>query len=216
MVLPSEPLLRKFWAAKAKNPFRPGQLDGLSQPMHQELRGPGSRRRTERLVAACQGRDFLSSLDHFYYHQRVKNFNGNGLKLYRQFGEVVAPMNDRRWVAVAKWMPRSQKLGARWHRSAIEKLCPELLSFPEQGTGRPMAATPPWLHGKKKRRRGLPYADYANWFRSPLFTDMVMDRRDSIRELVSPDLVADVMKSGNVRQISPIASLAVFASLGSS
>jgi hypothetical protein len=130
VILPKGPLLRRFWAARAKNPFRPDQFDGLSQPMYEELCGPGSIRRTDRLVAVCQGRDFLSSLDHFYYHQRVKNFNGNGLKLYRQFGEVLAPMNDRRWVAVAKSMPRRQKLGSRWHRSAIEKLCSELLSFP--------------------------------------------------------------------------------------
>lgn len=74
----------------------------------------------------------------------------------------------------------------------------------------------PRRHGKKKRRRGIPYADYATWFRSPLFVDMVMDRRDSIRELLSPGLVADVMKSGTVPQISPVTSLAVFASLGSS
>jgi asparagine synthase (glutamine-hydrolysing) len=167
VILPSEPLLRKFWGAKAKNRFRPDQLEGLSPPMHEELCGPGSRRRTDCLVGACQGRDFLSSLDHFYNHQRVNNFHGNGLKLYGQSGEVVAPMNDRRWVAVSKSMPRSQKLGSRWNRSAIKKLCPELLSFPEQSTGRPMAVTPPWLYGKKKRRRGLPYADYTNWFRSP-------------------------------------------------
>ena len=68
----------------------------------------------------------------------------------------------------------------------------------------------------KKHGGGPPYADYANWFRSPAFTDMVMDRRDSIRELMSPDLVESLMTSGRVRQIAPIASLAVFASLGSS
>ena len=216
MVLPSKPLLRKFWSMRAKNPFRPDQLQGLSGPVREELCGQGTRRRIDRLVAASRGRDFLSSLDHFYYHQRVKNFIGNGLKLYRQFGEVVIPMTDRRWVAVAKSMPRRQKLGSRWHRRAIGKLCPELLSFPEQGTGRPMAVTPDPLYWKKKRRGGLPYADYANWFRSPAFTDMVMDRRDSIRELMSPDLLESVMKSGSVRQIASIASLAVFASLGRS
>ncbi len=216
MALPSKPLLKKFWSVKAKNPFRPDQLKGLSEPVRENLYGPGSRRRIDRLVAASRGRDFLSSLDHFYYHQRVKNFIGNGLKLYGQFGEVVAPMTDRRWVAGAKSMPRTQKLGSRWHRHAIEKLCPELLSFPEQGTGQPMAVDPGPLYWKKKRGRGPPYADYANWFRSPAFTDMVMDRRDSIRELMSPDLVESVMKSGSVWQISSIASLAVFASLSSS
>ncbi|MCH8937217.1 MAG: hypothetical protein IIB90_15990 [Gemmatimonadetes bacterium] len=214
--LPSQPLLRKFWKAKAKNPFRPDQWQGLSEPVRENLYGQGSRRRIDRLVAASRGRDFLSSLDHFYYHQRVRNFIGDGLKLYRQFGEVVAPMTDRRWVAVAQSMPRTQKLGSRWHRHAIKSLCPELLSFPEQGTGRPMAVDPGRLYWMKKSGGGLPYADYANWFRSPAFTDMVMDRRDSIRELMSPDLVESLMKSGSIRQIAPIASLAVFASLGGS
>ena len=201
---------------KAKNPFSPGQLQGLSEAVRDNLSGQGSRRRIDRLVAASRGRDFLSSLDHFYYHQRVRNFIGNGLKLYRQFGEVVAPMTDRRWVAVAKSLPRTLKLGSRWHRAAIQKLCPELLSFPEQGTGQPMALQPGFLYWKKKRRRGPPYADYANWFRSPAFMDMVMDRRDSIRDLMSSELLESVMKSGRVRQIAPIASLAVFASLGRS
>ncbi len=214
--LPSKPLLRKFWSVKAKNPFRADQRQGLSEPVRENLYGQGSRRRIDRLVAASRGRDFLSSLDHFYYHQRVRNFIGNGLKLYRQFGEVVAPMTDRRWVAVAKSMPRTQKLGSRWHRHAIKSLYPELLSFPEQGTGRPMAVDPGRLYWMKKSGGGLPYADYANWLRSPAFTDMVMDRRDSIRELMSPDLVESLMKSGSIRQIAPIASLAVFASLGGS
>ncbi len=43
-----------------------------------------------------------------------------------------------------------------------------------------------------------------------------MDRSDAIRALMSVELVESVVKSGSVRQIAPIASLAVFASLGSS
>ena len=210
--LPRKPLLKRFWSVKAKNPFYPDQLEGLSQPVRDDLAGRGSRRRIDRLVAASRGNDFQSSLDHFYYHQRVRNFIGNGLKLYRQFGEVVAPMTDVRWVTVAKSMPRAQKLGSRWHRHAINNLCPELLSFPEPGTGRPMAVDPGLLYWMKKRGGGPPYADYASWFRSPGFVDMVMDRRNSIRELMSPDLVESMMKSGSVRQISPIAALAVYAS----
>ena len=72
------------------------------------------------------------------------------------------------------------------------------------------------LYWKKKRRRGPPYADYASWFRSPAFTDMILDRGNSIRELMSSELLESVMKSGSVRQIAPIASLAVFASLDGS
>jgi hypothetical protein len=106
------------------------------------------------LIAASQGGDFLSSLDHFYYHQRVKNFIGNGLKLYGQFGKVVAPMADPHWVAVAKSMPRRLKLGSRWHRHAIAKLCPELLAFPEQATGRPMALDPGFVYRKKSVGKG--------------------------------------------------------------
>jgi hypothetical protein len=40
-----------------------------------------------------------------------------------------------------------------------------------------------------------------------------MDRADSIGGLMAPDVLESVMKSGNVRQISPVASLAVFAAL---
>jgi hypothetical protein len=79
-----------------------------------------------------------------------------------------------------------------------------------------MAVDPGWLYWVKKRGGGPPYADYATWFRSPAFTDMIMERRNSIRDLMSPDLVESVMKSGSVRQIAPMASLAVFASLGRS
>ena len=75
-----------------------------------------------------------------------------------------------------------------------------------------MAVDPGLLYWMKKRGGGPPYADYTNWFRSPGFVDMVMDRRNSIRELMSPDLVESMMKSGSVRRISPIAALAVYAS----
>lgn len=213
-VLPRRALLKRFWRRKARHRFSREQLRGLSEPIRGDLSGPGARRRIDRLVGASRGADFLSSLDHFYYHQRVKNFIGNGLKLYGQFGEVVAPMADRRWVAVAKSMSRNDKLGSRWHRRAIEQLCPELLSFPEQGTGRPMTAEPGPVYWKKKRGKGPPYADYANWFRASAFVEMVMDRRASVGDLMSPDLVESVLRSGNVRQISAITSLAVFASLG--
>ena len=217
--LPRTPLLKKFWSVKARTRFLADQLSGLSDPLRENLCGPGWRRRLDRLVAASRGRDFMSSLDHFYYHQRVKNFIGNGLKVYGQFGRVVAPMTDPRWVAVAKSMPRSSKLGSRWHREAINELCPELLSFPEQATGRPMAANPGALYWTKKRRRerrrrrGPPYADYADWFASAIFRDMIMDRREAMSELMSSELLDSVMASGSVRLISQIASLAVFASL---
>ena len=285
--LPRTPLLKKFWSVKARTRFLADQLSGLSDPLRENLCGPGWRRRLDRLVAASRGRDFMSSLDHFYYHQRVKNFIGNGLKVYGQFGRVVAPMTDTRWVAVAKsnlcgpgwrrrldrlvaasrgrdfmssldhfyyhqrvknfignglkvygqfgrvvapmtdtrWvavaksMPRSSKLDSRWHREAINELCPELLSFPEQATGRPMAANPGALYWTKKRRRerrrrgGPPYADYADWFASAIFRDMIMDRREAMSELMSSELLDSVMASGSVPLISQIASLAVFASL---
>ena len=85
MILPSKPLLRKFWSMKAKNPFRPDQLQGLSEPVRENLCGRGSRRRIDRLVAASRGRDFLSGLDHFYYHHRVKNF-------HRQRPQALSPV----------------------------------------------------------------------------------------------------------------------------
>ncbi len=210
---PREAVSKAFWKKKVKHPFHAEHLQGLSEPIRDTLCGKGVRCRLERLVAASQGGDFLTSLDHFYYHQRVKNFIGNGLKLYGQFGEVVAPMADRKWVAVAKSISRNQKLGSLWHRRAIEKLCPELLSFPEQNSGRPLSVGPSPVYWKRRGARGRPYADYAVWFRAPAFMDMVMDRADSIRELMAPDLVERVMKSGNVRQIAPITSLAVFAAL---
>jgi hypothetical protein len=153
-VLPRKALLNAFWRRKARHPFFAEQLRGLSEPLRDTLSGRGARRRLDRLIAASQGGDFLSSLDHFYYHQRVKNFIGNGLKLYGQFGKVVAPMADPHWVAVAKSMPRRLKLGSRWHRHAIAKLCPELLAFPEQATGRPMALDPGFVYRKKSVGKG--------------------------------------------------------------
>ncbi len=76
-----------------------------------------------------------------------------------------------------------------------------------------MAAAPGLLYWKKRDSDGPPYADYESWLRSPGFTDMILDRRDLMAGLMSSELVEKVMQSGSLRQIAPVSSLAVFASL---
>jgi hypothetical protein len=68
-------------------------------------------------------------------------------------------------------MPRHLKLGSRWHRLAIRQLCPELLRFPYDVSGKPMSQGPGFRYwcGFSPHSRAIPYFDYVNLFNSPRF-----------------------------------------------
>jgi hypothetical protein len=66
------------------------------------------------------------------------------------------------------------KLGSRWHRLAIRQLCPELLRFPYDISGKSMSQGPGFRYwcGFRPHSRTIPYFDYGNLFNSPRFREV--------------------------------------------
>lgn len=92
-----------------------------------------------RAVRATDGaRGLLNRMDHFYVNQRVRHFIGNGLALYRSCYSTASPFLDHRFNRAASRLPRRWKLCSRFHREAIRRLAPRLLTYPTGDDGPPM------------------------------------------------------------------------------
>jgi hypothetical protein len=96
------------------------------------------------------------------YMERVRQFISNGLRLVSIKYTPKTPFLDLNWVAAIRAMKRSWKLGNRWHRWALHKLCPPLLDLPFDATGLSMRQAPGyryWL-GLSGHSRNIPYMNY--------------------------------------------------------
>ena len=85
---------------------------------------------------------FGDGLDYFYAAERVRNFIGLGLALYRDSFPTMSPFLDARFIRVAAQLTRHNKLADRTPRALIGKLQPSLLEFPADESGRPMRQQP--------------------------------------------------------------------------
>src|SRR5262249_36577096 len=94
---------------------------------------------------------FGDGLDYFYAAERLRNFIGLGLALYRASFPTMSPFLDARFIRAAARLPRHQKLADRTHRAVIGKLQPALLDFPTDETGRPMRNAPNGFYFLKHR-----------------------------------------------------------------
>ncbi|RKS68162.1 asparagine synthase [Actinomadura pelletieri DSM 43383] len=102
-----------------------------------------------------------------------------------------APFLDPGWVRAVRALPRRWKLGSRLHRYCVARLWPSLLDFPEAGASAgTLARRPPpayWLTGTR-HPPGPHYLDQ-RMFRSGPLVDLVREHRDSLEDLVQPELI---------------------------
>ncbi len=94
---------------------------------------------------------FGDGLDYFYTAERVRNFIGQRLALYRSSFPTMSPFLDARFIRAVAHLPRRDKLADRMHRAVIGKLQPALLDFPTDDSGRTMRAPPEHLYFLKRR-----------------------------------------------------------------
>ena len=193
-----ESLLRAFMALKF--------LDrGESRRLKSLLLGRGDRPEAPSAPAlgrfladfARPGRRFLERLDGFYATQRVRHFIGNGLALYNAVAPTRSPFLDARWLGSAARLPRKWKLGSRWHREAIFRLCPELLDFPVTAGAARMSRRPPsfyWL----RRPRGIGYSPFRAVIENPGVREMVRDS-SALDRFADRRSREDLLSSGGVR-----------------
>lgn len=89
-------------------------------------------------AAYVPGLRFGDGLDVFYATQRVRNFIGLGLALYRSAFQTMSPFLDVRFIRFAAHLPRHDKLANRLQKDIIGRLRTELLDFPTHESGIPM------------------------------------------------------------------------------
>lgn len=95
--------------------------------------------------------NFGDGMDVFYAMQRVRNFIGLGMALYRADFPTMSPFLDARFIQVMARLRRQDKLANAMHRGIIEKLQPTLLTFPTDETDVPMGARPSGMYFRRPR-----------------------------------------------------------------
>lgn len=192
--------LNKFWNMKLnRHPtFYPEELSSLNIKFAEQLYQQGISSRANRLVKYCK-KQFLPGLTRYYFEQRVPNFYANGIRMYMDSSKWRSPFHSRRWIDQIWNLPASWKLGSNWHRYAIGINMPKLLDFPEENglvPGRMLKKAPPLYWTSVMRR--TPYISYdlsAEWYRDPRLQDFIYSNRESIDDLIHPDLVSSILTS---------------------
>jgi len=191
--------LGRFWAMKLnRHPsFAPEELRHLAAPLAAELVPEGRSRRAARLAGFCRG-GFLEGLTRYYFEQRVPNCYANGIRMYRASSAWRSPFHDRRWIEAIWNLPDGWKLGSNWHRHAIARNCPELLTFPEENgfdRRRMLPKAPPLYWTPPMRRaRYVSYDLSADWYRDPRMHAFLLEHAARIDDLVDPELVGRILE----------------------
>jgi asparagine synthase (glutamine-hydrolysing) len=199
--------LNKYWNMKLnRHPtFYSDELSALNSQFAEQLLPHGISSRQDRLASYCK-QQFLPGLTRYYFEQRVPNFYANGIRMYMDSSQWRSPFHSRRWIDQVWNLPASWKLGSNWHRYSIIKNMPKLLDFPEENglvPGQMLKKAPPFYWTSVMRR--TPYISYdlsSEWYRDPRLQDFIYSNRQSIDDLIDPDLVASILvnhKSGHDR-----------------
>ena len=176
--------------------FSAEELRHLAPPLAAQLMPEGRSQRAARLAGFCRG-GFLEVLTRYYFEQRVPNFYANGICMYRASSAWRSPFHDRRWIEAIWNLPDGWKLGSNWHRHAIARNCPELLTFPEENgfdKGRMLPKAPPLYWTPPLRRsRYVSYDLSADWYRDPRMHAFLLEHGGLIEDLVDPELLGRIL-----------------------
>jgi len=190
--------LRRYWNLKLHRhaTFLPQELPGLAPALAAQLDGEGIRTRAERLSGYCHG-SFLPGLTRYYLEQRVPNFYANGIAMYQASSQWRSPFHNRAWLETVWSLRAPWKLGSNWHRHAIQRNCPALLSFPEENGFNPqrMLTQAPPLYWTKAMRR-TPYISYdrsSEWYQQPRLQDFLRSGLGSIADVIEPTTARSIL-----------------------
>ncbi|RSN62023.1 hypothetical protein DMH08_19980 [Actinomadura sp. WAC 06369] len=115
------------------------------------------------------------------------------------------PLLDPGWADAVAALPYRWRLGDRWHRYAIGRLCPRLLDHPEEGYGRRTARRPParyWTGGPRPPS-GPFYVDRALFAAGPVPDAAARRAGHGLDGLLDPALAAALVAGGADRRDRP-------------
>ena len=206
------PLVRKFWDAKVRRNALPDSLRPFLVEELRECLKP--EKQIARLLQFFPQRSLGDTNDQLYL-ERVRQFVANGLRLVSTRYPPRTPFLHPKWIAAVKRMPRHLKLGNHWHRLAISHLCPELLRFPYDTSGKPMSQGPGfryWL-GFSPHSRNIPYFDYVNFFNSPRFREVYKMAIPALNGIFLGDDTSMLLGKMPFRTTAYFATLSFFAEM---
>lgn len=189
--------LRSYWSLastlKFRRVFKKEELGGLHRGLASQFADGEQRARVQRMIGLCHN-GFLDGIDRFYLEQRVRNFHGQGQKLYSENVTPLTPFLDSEWCRVIWNLKRSWKLGMNWHRFAIQQNWPTLLDFPITGTAvPPLPKAPPLYWLPSGRETVIPYARYAEWFQRDPLSGFIRENAALLSNLIEPALVGTIL-----------------------
>lgn len=181
--------------------------------LHPELRAalePGAvAGRLRAALGAGRERGAFALADRLFVEHYGRQKMGNDLAVIAKYADWRAPLFAPGFIRAALSLPLRSKLGSRFHRYAIDRLCPQLLDYPDEGYGRRLRSRPParyWLRGPAPSR--LPfYLDHAI-FTSPRLLDSLTAHAEALSGLAEPELLTALRAE---QETAPRRPHAVFA-----
>jgi len=182
------------------SPFAPGERRWLA-PGLQDALAPGQV--TRRLSAALDGpaldraaldrprrRGAFAAADRLFLEHYGPQKLGNDLAAIDPMVHWRVPMFAVRFVSSVRSLPLAWKLGDRFHRYAISRLCRRLLDSPEEGYGPRTSRRVPmryWVRGPTQG--STPFFLDHSIFRSERLLGMLGEHREALADLVDPQLI---------------------------
>ena len=154
--------LAKAWNRRTHMLLRPEELAQCAREFVDDY---CTAKQNRRLVGVMPDLPFVTKSDAFVLQQRRRGFQGCGLKLMSQGFFPYSAFTRKSWVDAGWGLGLDWKLGSRWHRYAVARLCPALLPFPEEKEATRMLSRPrplvwaPVVNRMYRRPKPIPYVD---------------------------------------------------------
>lgn len=187
-----------FWRLKLSRhrTFLPSESKYLCDQLREEISTEGVKRRAHRNSLLSSG-DFLSGGSRYYLEQRVPNFYANGISMYNDSSSWRSPFHNTKWLEIIWNLCDQWKLGSNWHRLAIKRNFPRLLSFPEEkgfSKRRMLSKAPPlyWLPAMQKSK----YKSYdlsAGWYAEKRIHELILDNSSLLDDMLERRLCEAIL-----------------------
>ncbi|GGV00597.1 hypothetical protein GCM10010182_17360 [Actinomadura cremea] len=190
-------------ARRFPDPFRPAEHARLAPGLSAALAPDAAR---ARLAAALPGRGTLgAAAGEFFRAQYGHHKIGANLAAIGARADWRVPLLDPGWADAVAALPYRWRLGDRWHRYAIGRLCPRLLDHPEEGYGARTARRPPvryWTRGPRPPAAPF-YVDRSAFRDGPVPDGAARRAGRGLDRLLDPALPAALLARGADRLARP-------------
>jgi hypothetical protein len=191
------PLLARYWRLKTHVDLRPEELRRCAAEFAAYY---GTKLQNDKFMGVMPSdQTFVWQNDAFVLEQRRRVFQSSGLKLMSLGFSPFSPFMRKGWVDAAWHLALSFRLGSRWHRDVIGRLCPALLAFPEEKEAdrmlrrqRPLAWAP-LVRDVYKRPKAVPYMDYDGLLRRRDVIGLLHDHASELEDFIPRPLVEQIV-----------------------